>query len=97
MGERDRLRLVPLRIGNVADYAATLKHVLDSQRIDVVVLPMAVADFEPEPQPGKISSDVDSLTLRCRPTSKVIQRVRDWSPAAYLVGFKLLSRQVARN
>ena len=53
---------------------------------------MAVADFEPEPQPGKISSESESLVLHCRPTPKVIRLVRDWSPSVYLVGFKLLSR-----
>ncbi len=81
-----------LEIGNVDDYAATLKRVLQSQPIDVVFLPMAVADFEPEPQPGKISSDAESLVLHCRRTPKVIRLVRDWSPSVYLVGFKLFSR-----
>ena len=92
MSQRDRLHLVPLEIGNVDDYSATLKKVLRSQPIDVVFLPMAVADFEPEPQPGKLSSDTESLVLHCRRTPKVIRLVRDWSPSVYLVGFKLLSR-----
>jgi phosphopantothenate---cysteine ligase (CTP) len=90
--ERDRLNLIALKIGNVSDYATTLEHVLRSHPIDVVFLPMAVADFEPEPVPGKISSESESLILRCRPTPKVIRLVRDWSSSVYLVGFKLLSR-----
>jgi phosphopantothenate-cysteine ligase len=89
--KRDRLQLISLKAGNVDDYAATLKHVLQSAPIDVVFLPMAVADFEPEPRLGKISSQADSLELHCRRTPKVIRMVRDWSPAVYLVGFKLLS------
>jgi phosphopantothenate-cysteine ligase len=89
---RDRLTLVPLRIGNVDDYAATAKRVLDAEAIDVVVLPMAVTDFEPEPYVGKISSDVESLVVHCQRSRKVIQLVRDWRPSVYLVGFKLLSR-----
>ena len=52
---------------------------------------MAVSDFEPEPVAGKVSSDADSLVVRCRPTPKVIRSVRDWAPSVYLVGFKLLS------
>jgi hypothetical protein len=68
LSQRARLTLLPLEIGNVDDYAATLRRVLQSHPIDVVCLPMAVADFE------------------------VIRQVRDWAPAAYLVGFKLLSR-----
>jgi len=91
LSHRDRLRLVPLKIGNVDDYARALKQVLDSESIDIVLLPMAVADFEPEPRPGKISSEADSLILACRRTPKVIRLVRDWSPSVYLVGFKLLS------
>jgi phosphopantothenate---cysteine ligase (CTP) len=90
--QRERLRLYPLKIGNVSDYAATLEHVLTEHPINVVFLPMAVADFEPEPLPGKISSESESLVLHCRSTPKVIRRVRDWSPTVYLVGFKLLSR-----
>jgi phosphopantothenate---cysteine ligase (CTP) len=92
LNQRDRLRLYPLKIGNVSDYAATLEHVLRSHPINVVFLPMAVADFEPEPLPGKISSKSESLVLHCQPTPKVIRLVRDWSPSVYLVGFKLLSR-----
>jgi phosphopantothenoylcysteine synthetase/decarboxylase len=91
--ERDRLTLIRLEAGNVADYAATLRHVLETHPIDVAILPMAVADFEPEPEVGKISSELESLVVHCRRTPKVIQLVRDWAPAVFLVGFKLLSRQ----
>jgi phosphopantothenate-cysteine ligase len=86
-----RLHLVPLGQGTVADYAATLERILRSQPIDVAFLAMAVSDFEPEPHDGKIGSDIEALVIRCRPTAKVIRSVRDWAPALYLVGFKLLS------
>jgi phosphopantothenate-cysteine ligase len=88
---RDRLHLVPLKEGTVADYAATLKTTLETESIDVVVLTMAVSDYEPEPYAGKLSSDAESLVIRCRRTPKVIRSVRDWAPSVYLVGFKLLS------
>ena len=91
LSQRDRLQLVPLAIGNVDDYCRNLEAGPPIQPIDVVFLPMAVADFEPEPQPGKISSEAESLVLHCRRTPKVIRMVRDWSPSVYLVGFKLLS------
>jgi phosphopantothenate---cysteine ligase (CTP) len=91
LSQRERLGLIPLAVGNVDDYTTILKQTLQSQPIDVVFLPMAVADFEPEPRPGKISSDAESLDLHCRRTPKVIRLVRDWSPSVYLVGFKLLS------
>ena len=52
---------------------------------------MAASDYAPEPAPGKLSSGAESLTLHLRRLPKVIRSVRDWSPATYLVGFKLLS------
>src|SRR5262249_686000 len=88
----DRLHLLPLADGTVADYATTLKDALEAHPIDVAVLAMAVSDFEPEPYAGKIGSDIESLVVRCRRTPKVIRSVRDWAPGVYLVGFKLLSR-----
>jgi phosphopantothenate---cysteine ligase (CTP) len=88
---RDRLHLVPLEVGTVADYASTLKATLEGRPIDVAVLPMAVSDFEPEPYPGKLSSESETLVVPCRRTPKVIRSVRDWAPSVYLVGFKLLS------
>jgi phosphopantothenate-cysteine ligase len=88
---RDRLSLNPLALGTVADYANTLRGILESRSIDVVFLPIAVSDYEPEPKPGKISSDHESITISCGRAPKVIRSVRDWSPEAYLVGFKLLS------
>jgi phosphopantothenate---cysteine ligase (CTP) len=88
---RDRLHLVPLPEGTVADYAAALRSTLEARPIDVAVLTMAVSDFEPEPHPGKLSSDAESLVVYCRRTPKVIRSVRDWAPSVYLVGFKLLA------
>ncbi len=89
---RDRLHLVPLQIGTVAEYQQTLKQVLQARPIDVAFMTMAVSDFEPEPHAGKIpSKSAESLVIECRRTPKVIRSVRDWSPSVYLVGFKLLS------
>jgi phosphopantothenoylcysteine synthetase/decarboxylase len=89
---RDRLHLEVLPTGTVAEYRDTLRRVITSQAIDVAILAMAVSDFEPDPRAGKISSDSESLTIDCRRAPKVIRLVRDWRPAIYLAGFKLLSR-----
>lgn len=88
----DRLHLVPLAEGTVADYAANLERVLLEQPIDVAFLAMAVSDFEPRPIPGKLNSQAESIIIHALRTPKVIQSVRDWSPSVFLVGFKLLSR-----
>ncbi len=89
---RDRLHLVPLKAGTVADYARSLHHLLLTQPIDLAFLAMAVSDYEPVPVSGKVSSDENELIVRCVRTPKVIRSVRDWAPSVYLVGFKLLSR-----
>ena len=89
---RDRLHLVPLKSGTVADYAQSLHNLLLTQSINVAFLAMAVSDYEPAPVAGKVSSDESELIVRCRRTPKVIRSVRDWAPSIYLVGFKLLSR-----
>jgi phosphopantothenate---cysteine ligase (CTP) len=87
----DRCFLVPLREPTVENYALLLEAVLKVNKIDVVFLAMAASDYAPEPTRGKLSSDEETLTLRCLKLPKVIRSVRDWSPEAYLVGFKLLS------
>src|SRR4051794_11880778 len=43
----DRLHLVPLARGTVADYAETLERVLRDRPVDVAFLAMAVSDYEP--------------------------------------------------
>jgi phosphopantothenoylcysteine synthetase/decarboxylase len=88
---RDRCFLVPLPEATVENYALLLEAVLKANKIDVAFLAMAASDYAPEPAPGKLSSEGESLTLTCRKLPKVIQSVRDWSPEVYLVGFKLLS------
>ncbi|WP_435008133.1 phosphopantothenoylcysteine decarboxylase [Tundrisphaera lichenicola] len=88
---RDRCQSVPLAEGTVAEYSATLERLLREHSIDVAFLAMAASDFAPVPHSGKVSSDSETLDLRCRRLPKVIESVRDWSPSTYLVGFKLLS------
>jgi phosphopantothenate---cysteine ligase (CTP) len=89
---RDRLHLLPLHRGTVADYAQNLEQALRARPIDVAFLAMAVSDFEPAPVAGKLDSEADALIVRALRTPKVIRSVRDWAPGVYLVGFKLLSR-----
>lgn len=90
-GVRDRLHLVPLREGGVAEYASTLEWVFKETPIDVAFLAMAVSDFEPVAIKGKLDSEAEMVTIKAHRTSKVIQSVRDWSPNVFLVGFKLLA------
>ena len=91
-GVRDRCTFVPLPEPTVENYARALEATLRSHRIDVAFLAMAASDYAPEPAAGKLSSEDETWTLRCRKLPKVIRSVRDWSPEVYLVGFKLLSQ-----
>lgn len=86
-----RLRLVQAGQGTVQEYADGLRAILEQEPIEVAFLAMAVSDYAPEATPGKISSTLEELTVRLRPTPKVIQRVKEWAPEVFLVGFKLLS------
>jgi phosphopantothenate-cysteine ligase len=88
---RMHLDLIPLKVGTVMDYAQTLRETIERAPPDVIFLAMAVSDFEPEPVAGKIDSGTDAIVIHARRTRKVIREVRDWSPQAFLVGFKLLS------
>ncbi len=88
---RERLHLVSLQYGSVAEYFTALHQLFRQRPIHVAFMAMAVSDFEPVPIVGKIDSNTEELTIRCRRTPKVIRSVRDWAPEVFLVGFKLLS------
>jgi phosphopantothenoylcysteine synthetase/decarboxylase len=76
----------------VADLKAVLKeHVTRIKRPTVVVHAAAVADYLPEPCPGKISSDRDELVLRLKRAEKIVDSIKVWNPDLYLVKFKLES------
>ncbi len=85
------LHLEPFPPGTVSAYARVLRATLEKSRPHMVFLAMAASDFEPEAVAGKIDSGRAEFTLTLRPTPKVIQSVRDWSPSSFLIGFKLLS------
>jgi phosphopantothenoylcysteine decarboxylase / phosphopantothenate---cysteine ligase len=53
-----------------------------------VIHSAAVGDYEAEPRADKIRSGQDSLTLTLRPTPKILDHIKLWSPESYLVSFK---------
>jgi phosphopantothenate-cysteine ligase len=88
---RGRYHELPLRTGSVLDYAETLGTASGTRNFDLILLAMAVSDYEPTPRLGKLESSAETLEIHCRRTPKVIRAVRSVCPEAYLVGFKLLS------
>ncbi len=87
---RRRLHIVRLKTGTVEEYGLQLAETVENNPIDVAFLAMAVSDFEPQSQPGKLDSDSEELIVRCKRAPKIIRFVRDWAPEIFLVGFKLL-------
>ena len=52
---------------------------------------MAVSDYAPTVQSGKLSSQLGELVVRMQPTPKTIDVVKPAAPHCRLVGFKLLA------
>lgn len=86
---RGSLTLQP--VTSAAEAAAQLAHHVAVWQPDAVACAMAVADFSPQRQPGKLSSQTAELTLRMTATPKTIDLVKAIRPDVRLLGFKLLS------
>lgn len=91
LSEEERSRLRVLRIETVPELIDLLEAELTaSEPPDAILHAMAVLDYAPETASAdKIPSQRDSWDVRLVKTPKVIQSIRDWAPAAYLVEFKL--------
>ena len=79
---------IPSEYGDFDDYVDAV--MTSVAQADVVMLAAAVSDYGPEPTAGKISSDEDELLIRMKKLPKIITKVKQWNPEAFLVGFKLL-------
>jgi phosphopantothenoylcysteine decarboxylase/phosphopantothenate--cysteine ligase len=66
-----------------------LKKELKRKRYDAVIHSAAVSDYEPlSVAKKKLSSGVKILSLTFKPTPKIIDCLRKYSPDSFLVGFK---------
>lgn len=75
---------------NYSDYAEKLEQIIKLEQPDVVVLAAAVSDYAPKDVVnGKIRSKED-LTIKLEPVPKLISKIKEWMPSAFLVGFKML-------
>jgi len=86
-----RPRFRSFRFTTYDQYSRRLRRLLAACPFDVVILAAAISDYGPVAAAGKISSEQDELTIRMRRLPKVIAKVREQAPGAYLVGFKLTS------
>ncbi|MHC1596712.1 MAG: bifunctional phosphopantothenoylcysteine decarboxylase/phosphopantothenate--cysteine ligase CoaBC, partial [Methermicoccaceae archaeon] len=55
---------------------------------DVFVASAAVSDYAPARMKGKVPSGMEDMSIRLKPTPKVLERVVEVAPKAVLVGFK---------
>ncbi len=59
-------------------------------KYDAVIHSAAVADYAPESRfHAKIPSGQSRLSLKLKPTVKIIQKIKQWGPGTFLVQFKL--------
>ena len=72
------------------DYSNRLKTLLEKEKIDVVVLAAAVSDYSAKQTAGKISSDLERMSIELERNPKIISLIKKWNPRVFQVGFKLL-------
>ena len=73
------------------DYENKLFKIIKDEKPDVIVLAAAVSDYGVENYvDGKIRTSSDDMIIRLKPLPKLISKVREKAPNAFIVGFKLL-------
>jgi hypothetical protein len=72
------------------DYDEELFDGIDSMKPDIIVLAAAVSDYGTTPMDGKVRSRSGDLNIKLFPLPKLIGRIKQRAPNAFLVGFKLL-------
>lgn len=76
---------------NFDEYMIGLESLVKSSNPDVIVLAAAVSDYGVDNYvDGKIRTKDSDMVIKLKPLPKVISKVKEWAPNAYLVGFKLL-------
>ncbi|AKB50728.1 Phosphopantothenoylcysteine decarboxylase [Methanosarcina barkeri str. Wiesmoor] len=86
---RDRLGFAGIRevfVESAADMTDAVLSELEKE-YDVLISSAAIADYTAEPSPGKIKSGGE-LTLRLKPTRKLIKECRQKYPDLVIIGFK---------
>ncbi|NHK31234.1 MAG: bifunctional phosphopantothenoylcysteine decarboxylase/phosphopantothenate--cysteine ligase CoaBC [Asgard group archaeon] len=65
-----------------------ISHINDLKKVDIFFSAAAIGDYKPEKQKGKITSKQESLSLKLKPTTKIIDHLKKKFPKAQIVGFK---------
>lgn len=89
---------------SVLDVEQKMKDILTTEKIDIVIHSMAVADYtvsgiesegvfysKDSLETSKLSSSSDEIKIVCKKAPKILPQIKEWQPHVYLVGFKLLN------
>ena len=78
-----------ISVDSAQDFLNIVKNELNNQKYDVFISAAAIPDFTPtEKVENKISSTVNELTIKLKPTPKIIEEVRKISKDIFIVAFK---------
>lgn len=73
------------------DYEKKLFTTILEEKPDVIILAAAVSDYGVDNYvDGKIRTSADDMIIRLKPLPKLISKIREIAPNAFIVGFKLL-------
>ena len=73
------------------DYKDKLFSTIINEQPDIIVLAAAVSDYGVDNYvDGKIRTSADEMVIRLKPLPKLISKIREIAPNAFIVGFKLL-------
>lgn len=88
-----KIKFIPFNYFN--ELFESLKQELLKSRYDIMIHSAAVSDYEPtQVFRGKIKSCQNILNITCKPTTKIVDKIKFWSPSTFLVKFKL---EVSKN
>jgi len=83
-------RLKIIRFKFFDDLYKLMRREISSRKYDVVIQAAAIADYMPvKYYKGKIKSKKENLSVKLKPTIKIIDQVRKWDPKVFLVKFKV--------
>jgi len=81
-------RALSVRRFQTVDDLLRLLDKYDVSRYDLILVPAALSDFAPKPSKEKIPTDAGGIDARLEPLPKVLPRLREDAPDAFIVGFK---------
>ena len=73
------------------EYFSLVQELVTKKTANAIILAAAISDYGIKPVAGKISSDLESMTLELQRNPKVISHIKKWDPTIFQVGFKLLT------